>query len=145
MFFVYSVSSKFCDNQPSLFTELIENQNENSIDLTNNSFMDKKIIQAFGTTLLKSELRDVWYSRRQRVINLNSRQYDLPGGAVGREFVDLLNMEIKMLNSELTKSERFITFLVAILQRGSMVKKGTDVRRLLKRRINAWKDEQFEA
>ena len=50
-----------------------------------------------------------------------------------------------MLNSGLTKSERFITFLVAILQRDSMVKKGTDVRRLLKRRMDAWKDEQFEA
>ena len=137
-----------CDNQPSLFTEVIENQNENSIGLTNNNFLDKKMIQAFGATLLKSELgdiEDVWYSRWQRVINLNSRQYDLSGGAVGREFVDLLNMEIKMLNSGLTKSERFITFLVAILQRDSMVKKGTDVRRLLKRRMDAWKDEQFEA
>ena len=49
------------------------------------------MIQAFGATLLKSELGDiegVWYLRWQRVINLNSRQYDLPGGAVGREFVD---------------------------------------------------------
>ena len=78
------------------------------------------------------------------VINLDSRQYDLPGGAVGREFVDLLNMEIKMLNSGLTKSERFITFLVAILQRDSMVKKGTDVRRLLKRRMHYKRQEHLE-
>ena len=93
------------------------------------------MIQAFGATLLKSELgdiEDVWYSRLQKVNNLNTRQYDLPGGAVEIEFVDL------MLNSGLTKSERFITFLVAILlQQDSMIKKGTDVRILLKRRMDA--------
>ena len=51
---------------------------------------------------MKSELgdiEDVWYSRWQRVINLNSRQYDLPGGAVGREFDSELPWELESYSS----------------------------------------------
>ena len=35
---------------------------------------------------------------------------DIPGGAVGRHFVDMLPNEITMLSRQATKSERLIVF-----------------------------------
>ena len=49
----------------------------------------------------------------------------------------------KLASSEV-KSERVIVFTVVMLQRDAMVKKGTDVRRLLKRRMDAWRAGQID-
>ena len=68
----------------------------------------------------------------------------MPGGSVGRELVNLLTNEVSMLSREEAISERWIVFCGVVLQRDSMVKKGTDIRRLLKRRMDAWKQNRFD-
>ena len=42
------------------------------------------------------------------------------------------------------KSERMIVFISVVLQRDNMVKKGSDICRLIKRRMDMWKKEQFD-
>ena len=103
--------------------------------------------EAFGATLLHSEggdREDIWGVRWLKAVRLKCQHYDLPGGAVGREFVSLLSEEMSSLSRGEAKSERLIVFLVVMLQRDGLVKKGSDVRRLLKRRIDAWREDMFE-
>ena len=70
--------------------------------------------------------------------------YDLPGGSIGKEFVGLLADEIRVLCNSLVKSERLIVFCGLLLQRDNMVKKGSDIRRLLKRRMDTWRKGCFD-
>ena len=76
---------------------------------------------------------------------MSGRQYDLPGGAVGREFVDLLTTEVRLLTDNSTISDRLMMFCLVILQRNHMVRVGSDVHRLLKRCMEMWKSKSFEA
>ena len=115
------------------------------------SFVSERMYKAFGATLQNSEGGDkheTWYKRWAKTVHFKCQQYDLPGGAIGREFVSLLSEEVSRLASSEVKSERLIVFTVVMLQRDAMVKKGSDVRRLLKRRMDAWRagqiDELFE-
>ena len=57
---------------------------------------------------------------------------------------DILTQEISMLCRARVRSERFIVFIGNMLQRDNMVKKGCDIRRLLRRRIQAWKTEMYD-
>ena len=86
----------------------------------------------------------VWYRRWFSVVSLKNVQYDLPNSAVGREFVNLLSDEISSLSQGDVKSERVIVFLAVLLQRDTLVRKASDVRRLLKRRFDLWRKEQFD-
>jgi len=38
-----------------------------------------------------------WHKHWLRVIDLSRKQYSIPGGSVGRDFVDLLAMEVDQL------------------------------------------------
>ena len=49
-----------------------------------------------------------------------------------------------MLSTGEAISERLIVFCGVVLQCDSMVKKGTDIRRLLKRRMDTWKQNRFD-
>ena len=73
------------------------------------------------------------------------RQYDLPGGAVRCESVDLLTTEVWLLTDNSAVSDRLMMFFLAILQRNHFVRVGSDVRQLLKRRIEMGKSNSFEA
>ena len=70
---------------------------------------------------------------------MSGSQYDLPGGAVGREFVDLLTSEVRLLIDNSAVSDRLMMYCPVMLQRNHMVRVGSDVRRLLKRRMEMWK------
>ena len=103
--------------------------------------------KAFGATLQYSEGGDkheTWYRRWEKTVHFKCHQYDLLGGAMGREFVSLLSEEVSRLASSEVKSGRLIVFMVVLLQRDVMVKKGTDVRCLLKRRMDAWRAGQID-
>lgn len=63
---------------------------------------------------------------------------------MGREFVDLLAEEITLLCKGNETSERLIVFLAVILQHDTIVTKTIDIRRLLRRRIDLWRQEQFD-
>ena len=80
----------------------------------------------------------------KKIVSTRCSYYNLPGGAVGREFIDILTQEVSMLCRACVRSERFIVFIGIMLQLDNMVKKGCDIRRLLRRRILAWKTEMYE-
>jgi hypothetical protein len=101
----------------------------------------------FGAQLVHSDGANkdqAWYKRWMRVINLHRQQYMLPGGSIGREFIDLLAEEIDLLSKGQTKSEQLIVLTSVILQRDSCVRKACDIRRLLKRRILLWRGGNYE-
>ena len=76
---------------------------------------------------------------------MSGSKNDLPGGAVGREFVDLLTSEVQLLIDSSAVSDRLMMLFPVMLQRNHMVRVGSDVRRLLKRRIEMWKTNSFKA
>ena len=66
--------------------------------------------------------------------------YDLPNGSVGKDFVALLSSEIDLLAQGSVRSERVLVFLSAMLQRDPMVRRGTDIHRLLARCLQRWRE-----
>ena len=76
---------------------------------------------------------------------MSGSQYDLPGGAVCREFVDLFTSEVRLLIDNSVVSDHLLMFCPVMLQRNHMVRVGSDVRQLLKRRMEMWKTNSFEA
>ena len=106
---------------------------------------DMKMPQAFGVPLAQipglmmiSGAKD-----GKKIVFTRCRYYDLPGGAVGREFIDILTQEASMLCRACFRSERFIVFVGIMLQCDIIVKKGCDIRRLQQHRIQAWKTEMY--
>ena len=69
----------------------------------------------------------------------------MPGGAVGRAFVELLATEIGTLVRGEEKSERLMCLTPLLLQRDPMIKKGCDIRRTLEKRMKIWRAGHFEA
>ena len=51
--------------------------------------------------------------------------YDLPSGSVGRDFVNQLSSDIDLLAQGSMRSESMLILLSTMLQRDSMVHKGT--------------------
>ena len=81
--------------------------------------------EAFGASLVGSHdngCDDLWYKRWKRVVVGHNRLYEVPGGTVGCHFLVLLVSSI---------TERY-------------VKKGSDVPRLLTRRMSMWKSDCFD-
>ena len=88
---------------------------------------------------------DVWVGRWRRLIYAYSGSlYDLPSGNVGKEFVGVLAEEIKLVSERAFCSERVIVFCRVLLQRDRMVKKGCDIRLLMKRRFDVWRAGNFD-
>ena len=65
------------------------------------------------------------------MITLQGKVYALPGGAIGRKYVDLLSEEVLHLSQGNYSSDRPIVFSALMLQRDRMVKKVDDIRRVL--------------
>ena len=75
-----------------------ESAESNSVAFDN--FIDAKLTQAFGASILRSDggsFADPWGTWWNRACRMSGRQYDLPVGAVGYEFVDLLTTEVQLL------------------------------------------------
>ena len=67
------------------------------------------------------------YTLWNGIIQLKGKQFDLPGGAVGRRaFMELLITEIGLLARGEEKSERLICLTPLLLQWDPMIKKGCD-------------------
>ena len=80
-----------------------------------------------------------------RFVSFKNCHYDLPSGAVAHDFIDLLSSEISLLARGVERSERVLAFLSVVLQCNPMVRKGTDIHRLLCRHLKEWKEEKFES
>jgi len=51
----------------------------------------------------------------------------LPGGSIGKKYIDLLNEELHYLSVGAFPSERIIVFCSVMLQRDGLVRKGSDI------------------
>ena len=78
----------------------------------------------------------------RKVVTVRGNHYILPRGSIGREIIDRLAKEMLCLSRQSAPSERVIVFIAVMMQRDKMVKKGADIRRLLKRRIDEWRQER---
>ena len=91
-----------------------------------------------------SDPDQLWEQYWRKIVSIKSHHYDLPSGAVGREFVDLMAEEVTLLNKGSATSEHLIVFISVMLQRDTMIRKGVDIRRLLKRRIETWRKQCYD-
>ena len=90
------------------------------------SFVDQKMVKAYGVTLTNSEgsvrtdsIDLIW----ERSSILTSKLYQLPGGTVGKRFVFILAKEIDLLASSGQKSEKSSMLGRLMLQKDPKVKK----------------------
>ena len=106
--------------------------------IVSKDFINSKLQLVFGATILWNDggsFDEPWGTWWLRACCISDSLYDLPGGAVGREFVDLLTDEICMLTKNTTVSDRLMMLCPVVLQRNCMVRVGSDVRCLLRRRM----------
>ena len=99
--------------------------------VASDDFMNAKLTQAFGASILQSDgggFDDQWGSWWIHACRMSGSQYDLPSGAVGREFVDILTSEVRLLIDNSAVSDHLIMFCPVMLQRNHMVRVGSDVR-----------------
>ena len=146
--FSKTVDEKCTQNSVDLHPQFIDAANVKFQDHQKPlSFIDEKMIQAFGTTMTNFEgsppaerIDLIW----QRAALLRGRVYRVPGGSVGREFASLLAHEYDLLSTSQQKSEKPSMFGKLILQKDKNIRKSPDIRRLVKRRMNMWKNDLLE-
>ena len=117
-----------------------------SLSSTSDLSIDDLMNQAYGTTLINlvGGNRDTpWCIRQARIIQLSGSHYTLSGGSVGRRYLDTLIDEANHLAAGNYPSERVLVCGSVILQCDKSVKKGADIRHLLKRRITLWQQDNF--
>ena len=106
--------------------------------------LDEMMTAAYGDKLLYCDggPRDsAWCRRWSVVIQHLGQHYSLPGGSIGKRYIDLLCDELHHLSLGNYHSERVIVFCSVMLQRDRLVRKGCDIRRLLERCMKLWRDE----
>ncbi len=105
-----------------------------------------KFVSSFGGSLLDSGgdiSLDEWHVWWVQLAKSVGSLYDLPNGNVGKCFVEGLADEVSKCVDKEVKSERFLVYCRVILQRDSGVKKSSDVRRLIRRRLDLWGNGNF--
>ena len=126
----------------SLVSSALQNTSPDSTDI------DQLIMRAFGATLCPTTVPDIsandWVRWWHAITHLNGRLYHVPGGSVGRKYVDLLTTEMSHLAVGNYPSERLIVFSAVTLQRNRMVRKGKDIRRVLERCLTMWTNDEFD-
>ena len=97
---------------------------DNSVDC------DSLMRKAYGATLIQSGscFNTDWHRCWRSVVHHSGNLYVLPGGPVGRRYVDLLTEEVQHLAVGNFPSERVLVFSSVMLQRDRMVHKGADIR-----------------
>ena len=106
---------------------------------------DNLIMKAYREKFGRDEARDdVWFGYWNILSHLKGKQYSLPGGAVGRKYVDLLSDEIGQVGAGNYTFDCLIVFSALILQRDKMIIKSADVCRVLERRMKLWSENHFD-
>ncbi len=65
-------------------------------------FVDQLMMKAYGEKLIKSgghDLLDFWFGLWRKVVSFNGVHYDIPGGPIGRRYVDMLSDEVQQLSA----------------------------------------------
>ena len=105
------------------------------------------MMEAFGASLDKSTCLDhsIWTERWVKRVRLPERLYTLPNGNIGREYVDLLTHELKLLSTIAdTTSERVLVMSRVLFQRDPMIKASKDIRTHIGRLIEDWKERKLD-
>ena len=111
------------------------------------SHINELFIKAYGAPLVYSDGGDChspWCKRWSIVAQHRGLHYTLPSGSISRCYVDQLTEELKYLCNGTYPAERVLVFSSVLLQRDRAVNKGWDIRRLFKRRLSLWLDNQFD-
>ena len=97
----------------------------------------------YGATLIQSGScsNTDWHRHWRSVVHHSGNLYVLPGGPLGRRYVDLLTEEVQHLAVGSFPSERVLVFSSVMLQCDRTVHKGADIRQLLDRHIGQWYDD----
>ncbi len=88
---------------------------------------------------------DAWQVHFDRLAAIGTRQYTLPKGAVGKEFLELFTTEWRGILERKWNAERPLVCLLVILQRADGVKRSADIRDRIRQRMSLWKESQFGA
>ena len=105
------------------------------------SNIEELVNTAFGASLIQSQGSDpknVWHRRWLSIVHHSGKLYNIPGGSIGRKYIDCLTQEGLYLSAGNYPSDHIIVFSSIILQRDCMVRKGQDVRRVLARLLSMW-------
>ena len=145
-------SSDLCHNSSvdidtSCNVSLLCNGSQASVQQPSRDRVDDLMRMAYGETLLYSDggpHHSSWCQRWSDVVQHLGRHYSLPGGSIGKKYIDLLNDELLHLVSGSYSSERVIVFCSVMLQRDRNVRKGCDICRLIDRRMTQWREGQFD-
>ena len=90
--------------------------------------------------MINGRIEKIW----KRAALLRGRVYRVPGGSIGREFTAVLAKEYALLASGVQKSEKPSMIGKLILQKDKKIRKSSDIKRLIKRRLKMWKDDLLE-
>ena len=143
-----NLSTSNCDSDCADTSEVppAAGQVDNNIN-SGSTDIETLMCRACGAPLLSSAgspNSSTWSKHWATVIHHGGRHYSLPGGSVGRKYIDLLNQELQYFVSGSYSAERFIVFSSLMLQCDRLVHKGCDIRRLLDRCMSMWTDSQFD-
>ena len=108
--------------------------------------IDAKLEEIYGDKILNGpgcDRTDCWYRWWEKTVRLPFRRYDLPGGNVGRKFVDALAREVGLVAAQKEFSERLV-FQFVILQRVPLVRKASDIRHVVSKRLELWETGRFD-
>ena len=64
---------------------------------------------------------------------------------MGCKYVDQLSVEMSHLAAGNFPSDRLMVFSAVILQRNRMVRKGSDIRRVMEKCLEMWSNDKFDA
>lgn len=118
-------------------------QSENEVP----TFMQNLFIRGFNAPLINSDgggEEDEWHLRWKSAMRLQGRQYSLPQGSVGRKFVDILANEIQTVIRRVNSSEKIFFFCATVLQKDKLINIGSDIRRLITKRMDMWCNNLFD-
>ena len=101
------------------------------------------MMEAFGASLDKSTCLDysIWTERWVKSVRLPKIQCILPNDNISRKYMDLLTHELKLFS---TTADSTLLQSRALLQRDPMIKTSKDIRTLIGRRIEDWKENKFD-
>jgi hypothetical protein len=114
---------------------------------------DLKLLDVYGDyihqndgTQLDGGVKDdgAWQERWQKLIALPSQGYDVPSGAVGKRFVNILVLELEGIRRRQWNSERFLVFQMVVLQRSKEVSGAANIRRRITTRLDAWEASKHD-
>ena len=94
------------------------------------SSLDDMMKTTYGDKLLYSDggPRDsAWCQHWSVIVQHMGHHYSLPGGSIGKKYIDLLCEELQYLSLCTYHSERVIVFCAMMLQRDRLVCKGCDI------------------